>query len=219
LKSKIWPLTNLFAAAAAFRLLNGILTLRSRSACRCSAPNTRSSSPGEHPHRAVTSEHDRHACFSSERSNEDATNCHFTCLYSFPERSVPRTLRLRAMHLPLRNFYMIGTFFPKDSYFSELMWETAVGCSTRGVMLTAARLLINAIEDELACDLVPKARKRRNSGLRIELEQKILFVSGRRGHLVPFGSSELQPHPESGNTGSAKILPFKRHSTQTPETL
>jgi hypothetical protein len=115
---------------------------------------------------------------------------------------------------------MIGTFFPEDSYFRELMWETAAGCSTRGVMLTTARLLINAIDDELACDLVPKARKKRYSVLRTELEQKILCAPGRRGHLVPFASSELRPQLESGKTRSAKILPFKRHSySQTPETL
>jgi hypothetical protein len=124
------------------------------------------------------------------------------------------------MALPLKmDNDMIGTFFPKDSYFRELIKKTAVGCSTRGVMLTAARLLINAIDDELACDSVPKARKKRYSALRTELEQKILFVSGRRGHLVPFESSELRPQPESGKAPSAKILPFKRHSTQTPEAL
>ena len=95
------------------------------------------------------------------------------------------------MHLPLCNFYMasplkmdidmIGTFFPKDLYFRELIEKTAVGCSTRDVILSAARLLINAIDDELASDLVPKARKKRYSVLRTELEQKILFAPGRRG--------------------------------------
>jgi hypothetical protein len=81
---------------------------------------------------------------------------------------------------------MIGTFLPNDRYFRELIQEAAVGCSTRCVMLSAARLLIKAIDDELACDLIPEARKKRNSVVRTELEQKILCVSGRRGHLVPF---------------------------------
>jgi hypothetical protein len=108
---------------------------------------------------------------------------------------------------------MIGTFLPKDSYFRDVIWETAVGCSTRNVIMNAAILLINAIDDELASELIPKARKKRCSILRVELEQKILCVSGQRGHLAPFAPPELR------ELQSAQILPFKKHPTHTPETL
>lgn len=87
---------------------------------------------------------------------------------------------------------MKGTYFPPDHDLNRLFEEATLGCSTRGVMLSAALLLIYAIDDELDSDLTPKAKKNVNAELRKELFEKILGASGNRSHLIPFTAPEFR---------------------------
>ena len=104
---------------------------------------------------------------------------------------------------------MKGTFLGPDFKLADLFEQATQGCSTRNVMIHAALLLVHAIEDELASDLAPKARKKRIVALRSELNRVILHASGDRAHLIRFSSPELREMRAQGRLPTAEIFPFK----------
>ncbi|MDO8876244.1 MAG: hypothetical protein Q8M24_04805 [Pseudolabrys sp.] len=105
---------------------------------------------------------------------------------------------------------MKGTFLARDFKLGARFEQATQGCSTGNVMIHAAYVLMHAIEDELASDLVPKARKKRIDALRSELNRVILGAPGDRAHLIRFSSPELREMRAQGRLPTAEIFPFKR---------